>query len=85
MSRSTTLYLKGNSLLLIFTKYLQKINKKPFDFVENLNTELISSNLEGFIEKVDSGEIDLEKYPYIYGYYLRIKEEFIKKKIKKKI
>lgn len=66
-------------------KYLHKIDVKSFTFVEELNDELIYSNFEEFIEKVDSGEIDLEKYPYIYGYYLKVKEEFIKKKIKKQI
>jgi len=66
-------------------KYLQKINVLPFDFVEGLNEKIIKDNFEEFIEKVDSGEIDLEQYRYIYGYYLKLKEEFIKKKIKKKI
>jgi hypothetical protein len=85
MSSSTTLYLRGNPLLIIFTKYLQKIDLKLSTFIEDLNNELIHTNFEEFVEKVDNGEIDLEKYRYVYGYYLKIKEEFIKKKIKKKV
>jgi len=61
------LYLKGNSLLIVFQKYLDYKGIKLFQFINDLLDSLIDKNKKAFIEHIETNNIELtSKLSFIY-------------------